>query len=1229
MRNLRAQRNMRRIGPKVTRHAAHSALLLIGVALALAFLPAAATAAAPPLLWQTPEVGKSGAGAGEFSTETGIAADPASGHFFVADEQNERVAEFDAWGQFVKAWGWNVAPEGAVGDTPDDEFEVCTEVCQAGVAGAGAGQFALPNGVALDASGNVYVEELEREVRLFGEKSLRVQKFAPNGDFVLMIGGKVNKTKVNERENQEANAEPVTVTEAEENLCTAISGDECGAGVPGPGKGQFIGGIFGNKIDTNSEGSAIFVGDVGRIQEFNTSGAFEGEVAVPGEGVKALAVDGQGNFYVTFEDPLAIVKPDVHKFGPGGAELGTLPVKDPGALAVGADDSVYVVERTNGNFSPDTIVKFNSAGNQTITPGEHFAEIPGSFSRVRGLALSTGCDIPGEDLYATHTSVGEGFLRAYGPPPNPATCPPPEVPPTIADQYAVSVDPGGATVQAVINPRFWPDTHYYVQYGTGECSKGGCGKAQPAPPGSLLSTQTINAPLTTAGVFLSGLEPATTYHYRFVAQSGGGGPVRGLGGTLAKDGQEGTFTTFPLPTESNSQCPNQAFRSGASALLPDCRAYEMVSPVNKENGDIVAFTAADHDFAALNQSSANGEKLTYSSYRAFGDAQSAPFTSQYIASRQDGVGWVSHTISPPRGISVVETVFSLNNLFKAFSADLCSAWVIDDTGEVLAPGAVAGFSNLYRREDCGDESYKALTTVTPLHRSPLHYVPQLQGISADGSHVIFRATDSLTADAPVLGEQRDLLYEAFGTGKATKLRFVCLLPNGTAVSAGCSAGTPASLDYGRGASISHAISTDGSRIFWTDAQNFDGRLYVRIAGNETRAVSAAGEALSERKGAHFWTAAADGSAAVYTVGERIGGAADLYEFDLGGEQTRRIAGKVYGLLGASDDASRIYLVSGEALGGNSVAGKPNLYLRGAGGGLSFIATLSGEDARTAVLPSPVNPLPNQHSAQVSADGGHVAFLSTARLTGYDNTDVDSGKADAEVYIYDAEADRLDCASCNPTGARPVGRNLPAGNGVPSGVWGAASIPTAQTALYPMPRVLSADGQRLIFQSTDALVASDTNGAQDVYEWETAGKGDCTEESPAFSKANGGCIALISSGESPVDSLVIDTSPSGEDVFFATAASLLAQDPGLIDIYDARVGGGLPTPAGSPAACEGEACQGPFSPPNDPTPASAAYEGPGNPKPTKKKAHRTKRHQHKSKHGKRRHQRANHDRRAGR
>jgi hypothetical protein len=82
--------------------------------------------------------------------------------------------------------------------------------------------------------------------------------------------------------------------------------------------------------------------------------------------------------------------------------------------------------------------------------------------------------------------------------------------------------------------------------------------------------------------------------------------------------------------------------------------------------------------------------------------------------------------------------------------------------------------------------------------------------------------------------------------------------------------------------------------------------------------------------------------------------------------------------------------------------------------------------------------------------------------------------------------------------------------------------------------------------------------------------------------------------------MLDASPTGDDVFFSTGQSLVKADPGLVDVYDARVDGGLPEPPPPAAGCEGEACQGAYAPPAAPTPASSLFQGPGNVKEGAKK-----------------------------
>jgi hypothetical protein len=126
-----------------------------------------------------------------------------------------------------------------------------------------------------------------------------------------------------------------------------------------------------------------------------------------------------------------------------------------------------------------------------------------------------------------------------------------------------------------------------------------------------------------------------------------------------------------------------------------------------------------------------------------------------------------------------------------------------------------------------------------------------------------------------------------------------------------------------------------------------------------------------------------------------------------------------------------------------------------------------------------------------------------------------------------------------------------------------------------------------------LLLGDTNGVRDVYEWERASdQQDCDELGANLYVASaGGCLSLVSTGESPQPSEFIDASRDGHDVFITTNQSLVPEDRGLVDLYDARVDGGF---ASKPpvSVCEGEACQNPPSPPNDATPASAVFDGPG-------------------------------------
>jgi hypothetical protein len=211
----------------------------------------------------------------------------------------------------------------------------------------------------------------------------------------------------------------------------------------------------------------------------------------------------------------------------------------------------------------------------------------------------------------------------------------------------------------------------------------------------------------------------------------------------------------------------------------------------------------------------------------------------------------------------------------------------------------------------------------------------------------------------------------------------------------------------------------------------------------------------------------------------------------------------------------------------------------------------------------------RHTASLSENGQWLLFMSNQRLTGYDNRDASSGQPDEEVYAYNSGAGAqgaLRCVSCNPTGERPKGleyrfieERLAGGPRVWEGQrWLAANIPgwtpyKLEDSAHDARLVT--DNGRVFFNAADSLAVGDGNAAEDVYEWEPAGVGSCTDESASFSTTSEGCAALVSSGNSGRESALVDASTSGDDVFFLTSAPLTEQSAGAapaLGLYDAHV-----------------------------------------------------------------------------
>ncbi len=300
--------------------------------------------------------------------------------------------------------------------------------------------------------------------------------------------------------------------------------------------------------------------------------------------------------------------------------------------------------------------------------------------------------------------------------------------------------------------------------------------------------------------------------------------------------------------------------------------------------------------------------------------------------------------------------------------------------------------------------------------------------------------------------------------------------------------------------------------------------------------------------------AVDSAGRVYVT--RYGGVTDFYSAEgehkgeLPTHSARSVSvdpanGDVYADEGteiAQFDSSGIAL---ETLGQKNLSGslglalehEGNLYATNAGG--THVAILPRGLVHTALIDNPlvldsVSEPEARHTAdfQQTPSGNDAVFPSTLALAGGE----EELAGHPQIFRYDASSEDLTCVSCTTTGE-----------------------PSANNAsLAPNGNSLSNDG-RVFFDTADQLVAADTNGRGDVYEWEALGIGNCNEQSPSYDSSAGGCLALISAGTGSFDSGLLGVSANGVDAYFFTRDSLAPQDKNgpTMKIYDAREGGGFP------------------------------------------------------------------------
>jgi hypothetical protein len=177
----------------------------------------------------------------------------------------------------------------------------------------------------------------------------------------------------------------------------------------------------------------------------------------------------------------------------------------------------------------------------------------------------------------------------------------------------------------------------------------------------------------------------------------------------------------------------------------------------------------------------------------------------------------------------------------------------------------------------------------------------------------------------------------------------------------------------------------------------------------------------------------------------------------------------------------------------------------------------------------------------------------------------------QISFYDADTNEKFCASCRPDGSPGLGEISEAKEIVVSN---------------RLPHAITDSGQ-FFFTGIDRLVAADVNGHEDVYMFQD------------------GKPSLITPGKAAFDAVFADVSLDGRDVFFTTSQKLVGRDNDqVIDVYDARVGGGLPAQSPPPPQeCLRDDCKGtPNAGPELPFGGSEALSGPENVKPKAPKKH---------------------------
>jgi hypothetical protein len=659
-----------------------------------------------------------------------------------------------------------------------------------------------------------------------------------------------------------------------------------------------------------------------------------------------------------------------------------------------------------------------------------------------------------------------------------------------------------------------------------------------------------------------------------------------------------------LPAIAHAEeCPNAAFRTGPSSHLPDCRAYELVTPPFKDAGRLDALLGLSPEGSSALMDISGGVAGLEGYWAIEGAEPAAYYTVGRTAS-----GWVttaddlpSSEYLPYLGVGGESDLIgqSLDSQTTVWGER--GKWQPDnDLDFFVRP---AGQSSL----DVGPVAPPILPPELP---SELSFTAGFEpvGVSADASRIFFSLQSSYWPGDETQ-DSYPSLYEYVGTGHAVPM-LVGVGEDGRQISqCGVVLGASQPATGGIGASPGNprdsynAVSANGSTVYFTaepkglkkgstectgdgpPVEEVLARIDNGLSDVRTVAISEPSKedcaACDTEAGvladAEFEGASEDGSKVFFETRQPLLGSDtsnNLYEYDFdaaAGERVIKVsAGDATvssptadvpepGIEGLrpliSEDGLHVYFLAQGVLtrvpngqGEGAEAGADNLYVaeRETGGSadrVRFVARLSPEDLVRSGWQSGAHA-----GGDVTPNGRFLVFTSARDLTSDDTSTA------PQVFEYDAQTGSLVRVSIGQDGFNHNGNN---GNG-PAKI----ASPTYQgkyiSAAYWTSLSVSADGSYVFFESPVALTPQALEGISNVYEYHE------------------GLVSLISDGEDLLGSNLLTTDSSGSDVFFTTVDRLAGQDTDTSeDVYDARIDGGFPAPVALPS-CSGEACQGQLS-----------------------------------------------------